>query len=222
MRSLQLPNIRVKAISELIDRHLLPRPHGSSSTESLRGDEDIFHIVDNPILRDAIRNRNAVKGIGINPKRDEATPSRDIDAQTLIPEQRRQIDMEFYPVVFCVIRIFDALLVVVLGPPESIRVQRLIGNDVILEERGQVLFAIFTKQEGVDLGAEFPECRVRGRKEDTAGMWTFCDHLVQTGLHEGELEGGELAGEKLDDCGGGRGWEEDRVDAVDDAVCAEL
>lgn len=53
-------------------------------------------------------------------------------------------------------------------------------------------------------------------------MWTFRDDFVETGLHECEFKGGEFAGEKLDDFGDGRGWEDEGVDTMDYAVCAEL
>ena len=53
-------------------------------------------------------------------------------------------------------------------------------------------------------------------------MWIFCDDFVETSFSEGEFEGREFAREKLEDFECGWGWEEDGVDAVDYAVCAEL
>jgi hypothetical protein len=52
-------------------------------------------------------------------------------------------------------------------------------------------------------------------------VW-FSKHFIETRLQQCKFQGGEFARNKLDDFGGGRRREDEGVDAVDDAVCAEL
>lgn len=46
--------------------------------------------------------------------------------------------------------------------------------------------------------------------------------MKEASLEKTELESAELAGEELDNVGGFGRWDEEAVDSMDDAVCAEL
>lgn len=82
---------------------------------------------------------------------------------------------------------------------ESIRVQGLVGDDVVFEKRLQVLLTVLGEQEGVDAGTEFGERPVGGCEECATCVVGVGDGFVETSLDEGELQGGELGGEELDD-----------------------
>ena len=106
---------------------------------------------------------------------------------------------------------------------ESIGVQRLIGDDVVLQQRLEILLAVRAEQERIDPGPEFQEGEIRGREEGAADVIrSVVQARYETGFGETELEGAEFAGEKADDVDDFRRWDQDAVDAVDDAVSSEL
>lgn len=120
------------------------------------------------------------------------------------------------------------VLDIALHPVVRVRVQRLVRDDVVLEQRAQVPEALLrVEEEGVGGGAEAREGGVRGGEDGEArAVRVVVVRLVvvrdETRLLGRELEGRESAGEQGDDSAG-CGWgEEDAVDAVGDAVLGEL
>ena len=82
----------------------------------------------------------------------------------------------------------------VLGLIVRVRVQGLVGNHVVLEQRLQVCLAVFAEEESVDPGAELLEGEVGGGKEGTSDViGGVVDGLEETSLLETKLEGAELA-----------------------------
>lgn len=117
---------------------------------------------------------------------------------------------------------FEHLLIVLTSVVVRIRVQRVpLADNMVGQQRLEVLLPIWAEEESVDPGAELLESEVAGREKSAAGMGAV-ELFQETGLLEAELEGGEFGGEQLD-YGEDVGWgEDDGVDAVDYAVCAEL
>jgi hypothetical protein len=140
---------------EFLNAHLLIRIR--CSTRSLRRDENRRHDVDHSILSKPIRDGNATKPVDQDP--DEASPSRNIDAQTLVLQQCRQINMIFSLRELLGVDLICSLNArIALSFVEGVGVEGLVGNDVVLEEGLEVFLAVFAEQEGVDLRAEFLEC----------------------------------------------------------------
>ena len=104
-----------------------------------------------------------------------------------------------------------------------IRVQRLIGDGMVLEQGLEVLLSVAAKEEAVDAGSKSLEGPIRGRKEGRSGVsGGIVECLQETRLEQTELKGAELSGQECDDLGRvGRG-DEETVDAVNDSVGAKL
>lgn len=176
-----------------------------------RRDQDIARDLYDAVLRDAVLHDNV--RVAIDTDVDEAAIADDINTEAPIIQQGREIHMERPPAA----GVRGRLLAVV-----RVRVQRLVGDDMVLHQRLEVLAAVLAEQKGVDARPELAEGEVAGREERAARVVRLGDVVGQAGLRERELERGELAGEERDDGEGRGGREEDVVDAVDDAVGAEL
>ena len=83
-----------------------------------------------------------------------------------------------------------------------IRVQRLIGNNVVFQKSLQILLTVLAEKETVDLGAQLLEGKIgRGKKGSTDMVRSVCDSGQETGLCKAKFKCTELAGEKLNDAG---------------------
>jgi hypothetical protein len=82
-----------------------------------------------------------------------------------------------------------------LGVVERVRVQRLVGNDVILQQRLKVALSTRAKEKGKNLRPKNLEATVIWREECGAGGVGFRDIRCQPCFGESELEGRELARE---------------------------
>lgn len=91
----------------------------------------------------------------------------------------------------------------------SIRVQCLVGDDVVLQKSFEIFMTMFAKEEAVDPGTQLLEGEVRGGENRSTNMVRgVCDSGQETGLCEAKFKGTELAREELDDAGGLRWWDE--------------
>lgn len=77
---------------------------------------------------------------------------------------------------------------------ERVGVQRLVGNDVILQQRLEVGLAARAEEEGKDFRPKKLEAVVIWREESSASSMGFGNIMGEPGFGEGELERGELAG----------------------------
>jgi len=110
-----------------------------------------------------------------------------------------------------------------LGLVEGIGVQRLIGNDVVLQECLEILLTILAEEETVDSSTELLEREVGWCKDCPAEMGRgVVDGFKKASLRETEFEGAEFAWKKLNDVGRFWGRDKEAIDAMDNAVCAEL
>jgi hypothetical protein len=82
-----------------------------------------------------------------------------------------------------------------LGVVERVRVQRLVGNDVVLQQRLEVSLARGAEEKGKDLRPKNLEATVIWCEECGAGGVGFFDIRCEPSFGEGELESGELARE---------------------------
>lgn len=228
-------DVRLKPLDELLDGDL-PIRHGNALAlwPAWREKHGPEHMHD-AVSRDGVLDGDALVPVNADP--DEAVPPRDVDRQALIIKQRREVDVEMSvlaaagPITLLVLiaggRREDVLLLA-LHPVVRVRVQRLVRDDVVLEQRAQEPEALLrVEEEGVGGGAEAREGRVRGGEEGEArAVQVVLVRLVvvrdQARLLGRELERRESAGEEGDETAG-RGWgDEDAVDAVGDAVFGEL
>lgn len=90
-----------------------------------------------------------------------------------------------------------------------IRVQCLIGDDVVLQKSLEVFLTIFTKEEAVNPGAQLLEGEIGGGENGSANMVRgVCDSGQETGLGEAEFKGTEFTREELNDAGDLWWWDE--------------
>ncbi len=108
-----------------------------------------------------------------------------------------------------------------LGLVVSVRVKGVVVDDVILEQRLQVLEAVLGEQEGIDLGSELLKGVVAWCEECTSGVVSGVQLIEETGLQKAELECAEVLWHEVDGLDGGWWWEERRVETVDHTVGAE-
>ena len=78
----------------------------------------------------------------------------------------------------------------------SIRVECLVGHDMILEEGLEILLTILTEQERINLWAELLESEIaRGEKCSTEMGRSIVDRLQKASLDQSKLESAELSRE---------------------------
>jgi hypothetical protein len=93
---------------------------------------------------------------------------------------------------------------------------------VVFQQRFQELLAELAEEECVGAGAEFQECLVCGCEKRAAFAWGGGKSIEQAGLAEAERKSAEDGGETGDDGESGRGWEENVIYAVDEAIGCRL
>ena len=104
-----------------------------------------------------------------------------------------------------------------------IRVQSLVGDCVVQEQRLEILLSVAAEEEAVDAGAKSLESTVRRSKQGGSGVSRcIVESFQKTSLDQPEFEGAELSGQEGDDVSGVGRWDEEAVDAVDDTVGTKL
>ena len=79
----------------------------------------------------------------------------------------------------------------------SIRVQCLIGDDMVLQKSLKVFLPIFAEQKAIDPRSQLLEGEVSGGEDrSTYVVGGVCDSGQEAGLCEAKFKGTELAGEK--------------------------
>ena len=78
---------------------------------------------------------------------------------------------------------------------ERVGVQRLVGNNMVLQQCPEVGLAVRAEEEGKDLRPKKLEAMVIWREEGGADSVGLSDIRCEPSFGESELEGGELAGE---------------------------
>ena len=112
-------------------------------------------------------------------------------------------------------------LALAVGAVVGVGVEGVVGDKVVLEQSLEVLLAVLAEEEGVDARAKLLESEV-GRGEESAALVVGgVNHIEKASLAEAELEGGELAGKKIDDGGDIWRWQDDGVNTVDDTIGTE-
>ena len=105
----------------------------------------------------------------------------------------------------------------------SIRVQGLISNDVVLQESLEIFLSILAKEEAINFWAQLLEGEIRGCENSSAHMVRgVCNDGQKTGLCKAKFQGTKLAREELDDAGNAGWWDEEAVNAMDNAVRSKL
>jgi hypothetical protein len=179
--------------------------------------------VKNPISGNAVLDTHTAESINLDA--DQSSISCNINTETLLVKQRRKVNMEMSLRNAFRINLVNQLQLLsthILRLIESIRVKSLVGHNMVLQQRLQVLLPVFREKESIDLRAKFPEGPVGGSEECSARVVGLGDFFEETSLHKRELERTELSREELDDFEDFGRWEEKGVDAVDYTVGSEL
>jgi len=183
-------NVGLKPLHQILDSQILALVRSTMWVS--RGNEYASGNLDDTILCNTVLDGDII--VAVDTDVDQSTPAGDIDTQAVVLEQCREIDVE------------DALRdrvfanFFLLWAVESIGVQSLIGDDVVLEQGFEVLLTSSGEQEGVDARAELLPCPVGGSEEGgTCVLMTVLVVVGNAGLDKGKLGGGELAGQEGND-----------------------
>ncbi len=167
-------NIWLKPLHQIFDRQILSLVR--STVWVPRGDEHASGNLDNTILCNAVLDGDII--VAVDTYVNQSTPAGDIDAQAVVLKQGRELDVE------------DALRdcvfanIILLWAVESIGVQGLLDDDVVLEQGCEVLLTASGEQEGVDARAELLPCPVGGSEEGgTSVLMTVIVVVGKTGLY---------------------------------------
>lgn len=75
----------------------------------------------------------------------------------------------------------------------GIRVEGLVGHDMVFQKGLQVFLAVSAEQERIDPGAKLAECKVRGRKEGAADVIrSVVENRDETGLTQTKFKRAEF------------------------------
>lgn len=191
----------LQALLQVLFRQLLATVHLQLPVQLLRRDDDAANDVDDAILDSAIGHTDALEAVDTDI--DQAAEASNVDGEIAVLEQCRQIDVELALGDVADLSVGAAARLVV-----GVRVERLVGDDVVLEQGLEVFLAVLAEEEGVDLRAEALEGEVGGSEDGAAEVVRgVVDHGVEAGLDEAELERAELGGEEADELGSFGGWD---------------
>ena len=110
-----------------------------------------------------------------------------------------------------------------LGLVVSVRVERVIGHDMVFQDGLEVFLAVSAEEEAIYLGAKLLECEVGRSEEGSSDMiGSIIQGLDKSGLAKSKLQRAEFSRKQLNDLDSVWRWNQDAVNAVDDAVGSEL
>lgn len=205
--------------------------------QTVRRDQNVVRYLNHARLCNAVRYDFAVASAAhtrrtrrekrtdgcqaVDAEAQEALEPGDVDRQVLALQQGGQVDVR--------VTVVEATGIVQLvlaarraGQLERVRVQVVVGRDVVLDQRAQVRVAARREQEGVDPDAQLLPVAVRRRK-DGQPLSTQLGQLVnQAGAVQCRLGCRELGRQGADQVQDRWRREEDRIDRVDDAVVCVL
>lgn len=162
----------------------IPIPIPRLPPRILRRKQHITHRMQYPIARNGIHNLHTQEPI--NPNINQTAPPLNINTQTLLPQERRQINMEIW--TGCPPSSFPHPILTVVMHEISIRVHGMVSNDMILHQRLQQPLPSLREKEGIDNRPKFRERSVRGREHCAADMGVR-QHFIETALQQREREG---------------------------------
>lgn len=177
-----------------------------------RGDGHTLNDLDDAVLANAVSEANL--DVAVDNHASPSLPRVNINAKRLIIQKRLKL------IMLRLLRLNIRLLTTIV---HLIRVQRRVGDDLVLEQRFEILLALLgVEEEGVGADAETLPGGVGGREDGAADHVDVVDEVDEVGLVVGEEEGGELAGEEADFAADHGGGDEDFGDGVEVAVLAFL
>lgn len=223
-----LPHVRKESLHQLLDLDLALAVVGTVA--AVRRDEDAANDVDDAVAVGHVGDGHAREAVDLHAH--DAAPAPDVDGDALVVEQGGKVDVipRAAPAGLGLDRVLtrvggvDRLAAVV-----RVRVQRLVGHDVVLEQGAQVAAAVLgVKQEGVGARAQLLEGPVGGREEGTTARQVralaqpVLQVLAQLGLLGSQDQRRELLREQLNQLLAGWRRYQKGVDAVSDAIFAVL
>lgn len=211
-----LLNVRPEPLDQLLDGDLPVHYGGALALGPARREQHGPEDLHDAVARDAVLDGDAL--VPVDADADEAVPPRDVDGQALVVEERGEVDVEMSVLaaagpltLFLALSLVlvsgarwkDLFLFLALHAVVRVRVQRLVRDDVVLDQRAQVPEALVrVEEEGVGGGAEAREGRVGGGEDGEARpVQVVLVRLVvvvvgdEPRLLGRELEGRELGGE---------------------------
>jgi len=194
-------------------------------------DKYIVDDLDDPIRGDAIFDYDGGETINLNA--NEPTVAPNINAERAVFEQCRQINLipesvtrsvrkrlnyAYMEIAFRNTGLFSVVSLVV-----GIRVESLVGHNVILQQGLQILLSVTAEQEAVDSWTKLLEGEIRRCKHGATNVVGSIVHRRnQVGLGQRKFEGAELAGKETDNVNNLGGRHQNAVDSVYDAVGPKL
>jgi hypothetical protein len=140
-----------KTLFELLHAELLALPHDLLAIGALGGDQNIGNDLNDAVACDTIVDSNTREGVDADLYK--WSPTCDIDGEVLVVEHSGKV-------VVVVTRAIGGLVFVVVllaGVVESISVQRLVDDNVVLQQSLEVLLAVGAEEEGIDPWSQFLE-----------------------------------------------------------------
>lgn len=203
---------RFEPFLEVLHRQILTVPLLQTAVDCLRWDENTAHYLNDPIGSNAVFDCDGGEAVDLD--LNEASISAYIDAERLIFQQGLEVNLNSavstepggaeVSDTHVEVSLRNTILFNIcrLGFVEGIRVQCLIGNNVVLQESLEILLTILAEEEAIDPSTELLECEVGWRKDGPTKMGRSIVYTFeQTSLGETKLEGAELAWKELDDIG---------------------
>jgi hypothetical protein len=139
---------------------------------TLGWDQDHRHDLDHAIGSDTILHCDI--GVAINSYINKASEASNVDAEALVVKKSTEINVERAPGDTLVID-FTCGMLSVFGRIECVRIESLVGNDVVLKESLEILLAVLAEEKGVDFGTEPLKCSISRCEKSPAAMWSIFD-----------------------------------------------
>ena len=129
-----LLNIRLKTLLEVIDLQFFALPEYLRTSGVLGRNQNIRDDLDDTIVGHTVVNGDTREAI--DPDRDKGSVACNVDSKVLVRQHGRE--------VIVVVRrtTLGGNLVLLCSIKESISIQRLVNNDVVLEQSLEVLLAV--------------------------------------------------------------------------------
>lgn len=140
-----------KTLLELLHAELLALPHDLLAIGALGRDQNIRDDLNDAVACDTIVDGNTRESVDADLY--EWTPPCDIDGEVLVVEHSGKVVV----VVTRAIRSLVLIVVLLASIVESISVQSLVDDNVVLQQSLEVLLAVGAEEEGIDPGSQLLE-----------------------------------------------------------------
>ena len=119
--------------------------------------------------------------------------------------------------------LWNASILYAVGLIVCVRVQGVVGHNVVLENSLEVFLTVSAEEEAIDSGSKLPERKVGWSKDGTSNViGCIVQGLQESGLGKSEFQRTELARKQINDFDSLWRRDQDAVNAVNDTIASEL